>query len=363
MTMQLFGGNAPLGDAISNFLLLMGYADFLHEILLVGASSEIVRVKSSFLPRASSSRPLGGSRQRARGQPWQDSAIALVPLQQGINMYSVFDGHGPSGHIIAEFLSENFPRSMKEALTRSQGSQLPEWVKFAFSQPSVSFSFTNQIDYDASEAFGATALSQSGATATIVLQDADSLLVASVGDSRAILAALDGTSISLTTDHNPADPTERNRIEASGGMVSVFPGEPSVEESGKGRVFLQGQSYPGLATSRAFGDYLAKQAGVTAEPDLKCVKIGKNKVLILATDGVWDVLDEQTAVATCLQFYNNRDAATAAQGPLVGKEEEEEGKGDGRGSYSDKARRASEGHDSTGGCFTNDLGGATRIQG
>ena len=32
------------------------------------------------------------------------------------------------------------------------------------------------------------ALSQSGATATIVLQDADSLLVASVGDSRAILA-------------------------------------------------------------------------------------------------------------------------------------------------------------------------------
>lgn len=32
------------------------------------------------------------------------------------------------------------------------------------------------------------ALSQSGATATMVLQDADSLLVASVGDSRAILA-------------------------------------------------------------------------------------------------------------------------------------------------------------------------------
>lgn len=27
-------------------------------------------------------------------------------------------------------------------------------------------------------------------------------------------------------------------------------------------------------------------------------------------------------VATCLQFYNDRDAATAAQGPLVGEEEE-----------------------------------------
>ena len=110
---------------------------------------------------------------------------------------------------------------------------------------------------------------------------------------------------------------------------------------------------------------------------------------------MWDVLDEQTAVrnqnsdlfflrccsllsvqlcplvsqltfrhqvATCLQFYNDRDAASAAQGPLVDKVEEE-GRGVERGSYNGGARRASEARDSTGGCFTDDLGGATRVQG
>eukprot|EP00960_Hanusia_phi_P026987 746560-Hanusia_phi.AAC.5 len=206
------------------------------------------------------------------------------------------------------------------------------------------------MDFDASEAIGTAgrespgltslrscaALSQSGATATVILHNSDSLLVASVGDSRAVLAgefllstsahevetsALDGTSVALTTDHNPADPAERfgcppkdvmccvdgshrgqrrhgigDAREADGMMAPSGFCLPGGAERGSMR---QGTSLPaGLASllaphlisspllpspasqpsAGAFGDYLAKQAGVIAEPDLKCVKIGKNKV-------------------------------------------------------------------------------------
>ena len=44
----------------------------------------------------------------------------------------------------------------------------------------------------------------------------------------------------LTPSHNPADPGERARILKSGGEVGVFPGEPSVAETGQGRVFVAG---------------------------------------------------------------------------------------------------------------------------
>jgi serine/threonine protein phosphatase PrpC len=106
----------------------------------------------------------------------------------------------------------------------------------------------------------------------------------------------------LTTDHVPMLATERARIEANGGMVAAFPDEPPPEVTGKGRVFIQDQMFPGLAVSRAFGDLVAKRAGVVAEPEVKEVAISNDDVvLIIASDGVWDVVTSEEAVAICLQ--------------------------------------------------------------
>jgi len=61
--------------------------------------------------------------------------------------------------------------------------------------------------------------------------------------------------------------------------------------------------WPGLAVSRAFGDLVAKKAGVIAEPEVKDVKISPaDFVLIIASDGgivcdaVWCTVLQRVAV-------------------------------------------------------------------
>ena len=77
---------------------------------------------------------------------------------------------------------------------------------------------------------------------------------------------------------------ERKRIEAAGGFVSW---------NGVDRV--QGI----LATSRAFGDtYLKRMDVITAHPDVYQIDLAKERVrfVLLASDGLWDVLTNQMAV-------------------------------------------------------------------
>ena len=46
-------------------------------------------------------------------------------------------------------------------------------------------------------------------------------------------------------------------------------------------------------TSRAFGDAHLKRFGVSAEPELSRFTVGENDAyLVLASDGLWDVVDE-----------------------------------------------------------------------
>eukprot|EP00913_Durusdinium_trenchii_P002677 g2478.t1 len=114
------------------------------------------------------------------------------------------------------------------------------------------------------------------------------LLVANVGDSQ---------------DHKPNREDERQRIESLGGMVDlhgvwrVFCPE---------QVFFGGRAIPrwGLAVSRSFGDLLLKEPQrygctkvlpgqlVSAEPELRLVELDPSldRFVVLACDGIWDVL-------------------------------------------------------------------------
>merc|ERR1712232_1231758 len=134
------------------------------------------------------------------------------------------------------------------------------------------------------------------------------LLIANVGDSRAVLCQADvkGQGLSamrLSDDHKPNRPDEQQRIEAKGGCVDIH---------GVWRVFAPmpmsfgGRVTPrwGLAVSRSFGDQLLKEperygctsvsAGglVIAEPEIHIAALDPalDRFLVLACDGVWDVL-------------------------------------------------------------------------
>ncbi|XP_056167722.1 probable protein phosphatase 2C 39 isoform X2 [Syzygium oleosum] len=72
----------------------------------------------------------------------------------------------------------------------------------------------------------AAQLGKGGSTAvTAILIDCHKLVVANVGDSRAVICK-NGVAEQLSVDHQPS--TERERIENRGGFVSNFPGiDPS----------------------------------------------------------------------------------------------------------------------------------------
>lgn len=122
-----------------------------------------------------------------------------------------------------------------------------------------------------------------------VLPDGSRMLYhANVGDSRAVLCR--GTEAKrLTIDHKPNDPDEMKRIKAAGGKV------------GGNRVCGV------LAISRALGDHVLKENNiVTASPFCGSVLLNEDdEFLILACDGVWDVMTDQDAVDLLHQCWQN----------------------------------------------------------
>jgi len=126
-------------------------------------------------------------------------------------------------------------------------------------------------------------LGPGGSTAvTAILIDGRKLLVANVGDSRAVLSK-NGKASQLSVDHEPGTSAERGSIENRGGFVSNMPGDvPRVD----------GQ----LAVSRAFGDKSLK-SHLRSDPDVREVDIDlTTEFLILASDGLWKVMGNQEAV-------------------------------------------------------------------
>lgn len=105
--------------------------------------------------------------------------------------------------------------------------------------------------------------------------------MANVGDSRAVISKA-GKAIALSEDHKPNRSDERKRIESAGGVV-MWAGTWRV-----GGV---------LAMSRAFGNRLLKQF-VVADPEIQEQEIDDElEFLILASDGLWDVVPNEDAVS------------------------------------------------------------------
>jgi protein phosphatase 1G len=125
-----------------------------------------------------------------------------------------------------------------------------------------------------------------GCTAVCAVVRGDALVVANAGDSRCVLSRA-GRAVAMTQDHKPNDPEEFARITAAGGFVA------------------DGRVNGSLNLSRALGDLEYKQArqlppqaqAVTAFPEVRAERLqGGDEFLILACDGIWDVLTNQEAV-------------------------------------------------------------------
>ncbi|XP_047094574.1 probable protein phosphatase 2C 52 [Lolium rigidum] len=183
-----------------------------------------------------------------------------------INLFGIFDGHG--GSRAAEYLKEHlFENLMKhpEFMTDTKLA-ISETYKKTDSEFLESEVNTHRDD---------------GSTASTAVLVGNHLYVANVGDSRAVISK-SGKAIALSDDHKPNRSDERKRIESAGGIV-MWAGTWRV-----GGV---------LAMSRAFGNRLLKQF-VVAEPEIQEQEIDDEAdFLILASDGLWDVVPNEDAVS------------------------------------------------------------------
>lgn len=141
------------------------------------------------------------------------------------------------------------------------------------------------------DAFRAQGL-PSGSTCVLAVMRDDTLEVANLGDSRAVLFR-GGAVVSHTVDHKPGSPAEQARIARCGGKV---------QEGGEGPARIGG-----VAVSRAFGTFVSPMGRqmlkdpavphadrlVSCVPELFSWPVENGDILVLACDGVWDVLTEE----------------------------------------------------------------------
>ena len=158
----------------------------------------------------------------------------------------------------------------------------------------------------------------SGSTAILsVLQNTEKGRVVTtgwVGDSRAVVARtrpannaaraqqLQSTMlpVPLTKDHKPTDPKERARLAEARAIVRpsrvINPHTGAWIEVGAVRVWDASQIY-GVAMSRSLGD-MQVHPYLIPTPEISTRLLDdKDKVMVLATDGVWDVMDNDEAIA------------------------------------------------------------------
>lgn len=193
--------------------------------------------------------------------------------------YGVFDGH--NGTDAASFTRRNI---LKFIVEDSQFStRMKKAVRTAFVKTDHSFADASSLD------------GTSGTTALTSLILGRTMLIANVGDSRAVLGKR-GRAVELSKDHKPNCSSERLRIEKLGGFV--YDG------------YLNGQ----LSVARALGDWHLKgpkgsNCPLSSEPEFEeIVLTEEDEFLIMGCDGLWDVMSSQCAVTIVrkeLMLHNN----------------------------------------------------------
>lgn len=112
----------------------------------------------------------------------------------------------------------------------------------------------------------------------------------------------------LTVDHKPDMPDELRRIESQGGSLTfLHGGKPFIRGGDFARRQELGDRPMQLNYSRAFGGKDLKVFGLAVEPDVSTLELTTaDKVLILASDGVWDVLTPDAAVQLVMKAAAQR---------------------------------------------------------
>ena len=240
-----------------------------------------------------------------------------IRLLEGTSFYGIFDGH--NGNLASKYSASMLHAILLSHLDSSDQANektgVLDWKRHVEDLVKISFDETHQHFLNMADLFPSLGMEKSGTTATTVFMTSKTVIVAHLGDSRAILSIQKNGDLSgypvayqLTKDHVASDPDEKASIEARGGFVSADTGLMRV--NGK------------LAVSRSLGDkfladVLSHEPDVVVmsreEVDLLCGRQEGSSfpcILVLASDGLWDVMSNQEAIDMIFELLRKESSRT-----------------------------------------------------
>eukprot|EP00450_Noctiluca_scintillans_P004401 CAMPEP_0194487622 /NCGR_PEP_ID=MMETSP0253-20130528/7848_1 /TAXON_ID=2966 /ORGANISM="Noctiluca scintillans" /LENGTH=623 /DNA_ID=CAMNT_0039327873 /DNA_START=30 /DNA_END=1901 /DNA_ORIENTATION=- len=210
----------------------------------------------------------------------QDATLTK-DLPGGRLMACVFDGHGEQGHQAAgraKALFEQWGPSLLRVADAESFKKLFLKVDAAMAKESW------------------CGLAGTTAACAIVDPARETVIFAHVGDSQLRLLR-HGRVVHTSAPHKFDEATKR-RVESMGGEIRFA--------EGGHRIFVRGTQRPGLACSRSLGDAVLGRVGVIAEPDVSQeMPFGPGSAVIIASDGVWDMVPNPCAPAKSLADAQN----------------------------------------------------------
>jgi len=222
-------------------------------------------------------------------------AVIGLPDLKDWCFFAVFDGH--AGAKVSNYSAQKLLEAIisnedfKSALTPD--SLAPEGVK-----KGILNGFLSLDDRMREIPEMASGEDKSGSTAILTIMSPDRIFFANCGDSRAVFCSNGEVKFS-TQDHKPINPIEKERIQNAGGSVMI----QRVNGS--------------LAVSRALGDFEYKNVQgkgpceqlVSPEPEVfEVLRSEADEFLVLACDGVWDVMTNEELSAYirhCMQLTDD----------------------------------------------------------
>jgi len=226
----------------------------------------------------------------------EDAHLTLPCLGKNgeVAIFGVFDGHG--GEHVARFCERHLP----EEIAKRSKADVTETLVSAFFQMDHMLADPRNLEELHSLSTEKASKQQSvhpdfmGCTASVCCIRRDLVVVANAGDCRAVLSR-GGIAIDMSEDHKPNLPDEHARIQKAGGSISKHKvGERCVYR-------INGD----LSLSRAIGDLRykqntslsAKEQMVCCMPDVRIFnRLPEDEFMVIACDGVWDVLNSQEVV-------------------------------------------------------------------
>jgi len=125
------------------------------------------------------------------------------------------------------------------------------------------------------------------------------MIVAWIGDSRGILCR-GKKPMEISWDHTPLRFDEKKRIEKLGGKINLN------DKNGDAPRVMKN-----IAVTRAFGDTQLKKSKILiSEPEInEILLMPEDHFVVLATDGLWDVLSDEEVISIVQSTEDNLQAS------------------------------------------------------